>query len=247
MWAQKPWKIETQRPTGVLSVTISFPAGLCLCWNTSLGPRRIPTPFQDATSAKQNLENIYVLINVLLDQTCSVSSRPVHKGRAPSRPSHPSRVTLWPQPIGYFLFVSSLLSLSYKCFLPFVPFWRSLKGDHPLHEVLNKVYLYHLSCLSVQFSSVAQACLTLCNPMNCSMPGLPVHHQLPEFTQTHVHRVNDVIQPSHPLSSPSPPAPNSSQHQGLFRQVSSSHEVAKVLEFQLQHQSFQWTPRTDLL
>ena len=100
---------------------------------------------------------------------------------------------------------------------------------------------------SVQFSSVARLCPTLCDPMNHSTPGLPVHHQLPEFTQTHVHRVCDAIQPSHPLSSPSPPAPNPSQHHGLFQWVNSSHEGAKVLEFQLQHQSFQWTPRTDLL
>ena len=78
--------------------------------------------------------------------------------------------------------------------------------------------------------------------MNHSTPGLPVHHQLPEFTQTHVHRVGDAIQPSHPLSSPSPPAPNPSQHQGLFQGVNSSYEVAKELEFQLQHQSFQWIP-----
>ena len=78
--------------------------------------------------------------------------------------------------------------------------------------------------------------------MNRSMPGLTVHHQLPEFTQTHAHQLGDVIQPSHPLSSPSPPAPNPSQHQGLFQWVNSSHEVFKVLEFQLQHQSFQWTP-----
>ena len=78
--------------------------------------------------------------------------------------------------------------------------------------------------------------------MNRSMPGLPVHHQLLESTQTHVHWVGDVIQPSHPLSSPSSPALNPSQHQGLFKWVSSSHQVAKVLEFQLQHQSFQWTP-----
>ena len=99
---------------------------------------------------------------------------------------------------------------------------------------------------SVQFSSVAQSYPTLCDPMNRSMLGLPVYHQLPEFTQTHVHRVGDAIQPSHPLLSPSPPAPNPSQHQGLFKWVSSSHQVAKVLEFQLQHQSFQWTPRTDL-
>ena len=83
--------------------------------------------------------------------------------------------------------------------------------------------------------------------MNHGTPYLSVHHQLLEFTQTHVHRVSDAIQPSHPLSSPSPPAPNTSQHQGLFQWVNSSHEVAKVLEFQLQHQSFQWTPRADLL
>ena len=100
---------------------------------------------------------------------------------------------------------------------------------------------------SVQFSSVAQSCPTLCNPMNRSTPGLPVHHQLLEFTQTHVHQGSDAIQPPHPLSSPSPPAPSPSQHQGLFQWVNSSHEVAKVLEFQLQHQSFQRTPRTDLL
>ena len=92
---------------------------------------------------------------------------------------------------------------------------------------------------SVQFSSVAQSSPTLCDPMNRSTPGLPVHHQLPEFTQTHVLRVGDAIQPSHPLSSPSPPAPNPFQHQSLFQWVNSSHEVAKVLEFQLQHQSFQ--------
>src|SRR5574337_948761 len=83
--------------------------------------------------------------------------------------------------------------------------------------------------------------------MNRSTPGLPVHHQLPEFTQTHVHRVSDAIQPSHPLSSPSPPAPNPSQHQSLFQCINSSHEVAKVLEFQLQHHSFQRNPRADLL
>ena len=99
---------------------------------------------------------------------------------------------------------------------------------------------------SVQFSSVTQSCPTPCDPMKCSMPGLPVHHQLPEFTQTHIHRVSDAIQPSHPLSSPSPPAPNPSQHQSLFQRVNSSHEVARVLEFQLQHHSLQRTPRADL-
>ena len=86
-------------------------------------------------------------------------------------------------------------------------------------------------------SSVAQSCLTLCDPMDCSTPGLPVHHQLPELTQTHVHC--DASPPSHSLSSPPPPALILSQHQGLFKWVSSSHQVAKVLEFQLQHQSFQ--------
>ena len=86
---------------------------------------------------------------------------------------------------------------------------------------------------SDQIRSVTQSCPTFCNPMNRSTPGLPVHHQLLEFTQTHVHPVSDAIQPSHPLSSPSPLTPNPSQHQRLFQWVNSSHEVAKVLEFQL--------------
>ena len=86
----------------------------------------------------------------------------------------------------------------------------------PSHKEVLSMQL-KLFLLSVQFSSVAQLCLTLCNPMNRSTPGLPVHHQLPESTQTHVHRVGDAIQPSHPLLSPSPPAPNPFQHQGLFQ------------------------------
>ena len=98
-----------------------------------------------------------------------------------------------------------------------------------------------------QFSSVTQSCLTLCDPMDCSITGFPVHHQLPELTQTHVHWVSDAIQSSDPLSSPPPPTFNLSQHQGLFQWVSSFHQVAKVLEFQLQHQSFQWIFRTDIL
>ena len=96
-------------------------------------------------------------------------------------------------------------------------------------------------------SLVTRSCPTICDPMNCSMPGLPVHHQLLEFTQTHVHRVSDAIQSSHPLLSPFPPALNPSQHQSLFQWVNSSHEVAKVLEFQLQHHSLQRNPRVDLL
>ena len=95
-----------------------------------------------------------------------------------------------------------------------------------------------------QFSSVAQSCPSLCEPMDCSTPGLPVYNQLPEFTQIHVHWIGDGIQPSHPLSSPSPPASSLSKHQGLLQWVSSLHQAAKVLEFQLQRQSFQWIFRT---
>ena len=101
--------------------------------------------------------------------------------------------------------------------------------------------------LSVQFSSVTQSCLTFCNPMNRSTPGFPAHHQLLELTQTHVHQVGDAIQPSHPLSSPSPPTFYLSQHQVLFQWLSSLYKVAKVLEFQLQHQSYQWIFRTHFL
>ena len=98
----------------------------------------------------------------------------------------------------------------------------------------------------LQFSSVAQLSPTLCNLMDCSMPAFPVHHQLLEFTQTHVHWVSDAIHPSHPLSSPSPPTFNLSQHQGLFKWIS-LHHVARVLGFQFQHKSFQWILRTDFL
>ena len=127
-----------------------------------------------------------------------------------------------------------------------------MRGSHALHRHLCYILdpLSSSPCSrslngSVQFSSVAQLCPTLLDPMDCSTPGLPVHQQLPEFTQTHVHWVGDAIQLSHPLSSPSPPALNLSQHEGIFKWVSSSHRVAKVLEFQLQHQSFQWIFRTD--
>ena len=107
------------------------------------------------------------------------------------------------------------------------------------HKAWTRVF-----CIVV--SSVTQLCLPLCDSIDCSTPGLPVHHQLPEFTQTHVHWVGDAIKPSHPLSSPSP-AFKLSQRQSLFQWVSSLHQVAKVLEFQLQHQSFQWIFRTDFL
>ena len=97
------------------------------------------------------------------------------------------------------------------------------------------------------FSSVTQSCLTLCDPMDCSTPGFPVHHLLPELAITHVHWFGGAIQPSHSLPSPSPPAFNLSQHQGLFQWVSSSYQVNKLLELQLQHQSFQWIFRIDFL
>ena len=105
--------------------------------------------------------------------------------------------------------------------------WLYLSHKHFVNHYLHSVLIHY------QFSSVAQSCPTLCDPMNRSTPGLPVHHQLPEFTQTHVHRVRDAIQPSHPLSSPSPSAPNPSQHQSLLKRVNFSHEVSKVLELQL--------------
>ena len=116
--------------------------------------------------------------------------------------------------------------------------WRIPWTEEPgrLQSIASQSQTW-LKWLSIWFSSVR----------SLSRVWLPVRHQLLEFTQIHVHWVSDAIQPSHPLSFPSPAAFNLSQHQGIFQWVSSSHQVAKVLEFQLQHQSFQWTPRTDLL
>ena len=150
---------------------------------------------------------------------------------APGIQYHASNLDWW--------FVSYMILYMFQCHSP--------KSSHPLplphspkdcsiHQCLFCCLIYKVI---VQFSSVTQSCPTLHDPMNHSMPGLPVHHQLLEFTQTHVHWVSNAIQPSHPLLFPSPPALNLSQHQGLFQLVSSSHQVVKVLEFQLQHQSFQ--------
>ena len=158
---------------------------------------------------------------------------------------------LWKQHEGFQLYIELVLSLSqlwvndfqYTKDQTFSQTWIYEVGNFTNYPYLNTTLLIkqqpkwvqgkmdHLS--SVQFSSVTQSCPTLCDPMTLSTPGLPVPHQLPEFTQTHVHRVSDAIQPSHPLSSPSPPASNPSQYQSLFQWVNSSHEVAKVLEFQL--------------
>ena len=114
------------------------------------------------------------------------------------------------------------------------------QGTSEVHKITYRYTLHILLFLTVdhqfstvQFSSVAHSCLPLCHPMNRNTPGLPIHHQLPEFTQTHVHQVSHASQTSHPLSFPSPLVPNPSQHQSLFQWVNSSHEVAKVLEFQL--------------
>ena len=143
-------------------------------------------------------------------------------------------------------------SIYHKVLSPFYK-WESSDSEHVKVTCLDCTSLV-FNCsrvirgiFQVQFSSVAQSCLTLCEPMNYSTPGFPVHHQLLELTQTHVLRVSDAIQPYHPLSSPSPPAFNLSQHQGLFQWVSALHQVAEVLELQLQHQSFQWMLRTDFL
>ena len=163
------------------------------------------------------------------------------------------------KPGGTCLYNIDSFQFSNLCFIPpgkteWQKWTNSLVAIQALcHHLLCILYtvsliLFHrIFVLQHQFCSITQSCPTLCDPMNCSTPGLPVHHQLPESTKTHVHWVGDAIQPSYPLSSPSPPAHNPSNHPCLFQSVSSSHEVAKVLEFQLQHQSFQWTPRTYLL
>ena len=114
------------------------------------------------------------------------------------------------------------------------------------HLTTILIWLWNISN-SFLVSSAIQYSPTLCDPMDCSRSCLPIHHQQPELAQTHVHQVSDAVQPSHPLSSPSPPAFNLSQHQVLFQWVHSSHLVAKVWELQLQHQAFQWILRVDFL
>ena len=123
--------------------------------------------------------------------------------------------------------------------------WIWLSDWTELNWTEHDLEIKNHTITSVQFNSVTQSCPTLQDPMDCSMPGFPVHHQHLGLTQTHVHRVGDAIQPSHPLSSPSPLAFNLSQHRDLFQWVSSSHQVAKVLEFQLQYWSFQGIFSTD--
>ena len=136
---------------------------------------------------------------------------------------------------------------NFNTLFKWIPIHSTLGNAKVKKVIITFILLLWINTYILQFSSVAQLCPTLCGPMNRSMPSFPVNHQLLEFTQIYVHRVGDAIQPSHPLSSPFPPAPNPSQHQSLFQWVNSSHEVAKVLEFQLQHHSSQRTPRDDLL
>ena len=140
----------------------------------------------------------------------------------------------------YFFF---LISLPFSVLRALSP-WGFLGLLKSFVSWLSK--LLCLIIMGVHCCSVAQWCLTLCDPMDCSTPGLPVHHQLPELVQAHVHRVGDAIQPSYPLSSPSPDS-DLSQHRGLFKWVSPLHLVAKVLKLQFQQQSFQWIFRTDFL
>ena len=179
-----------------------------------------------------------------------VPPHPIPQGHpsalAMSTLSHASNLDWWS--------ISHMVIYRFQCY--------SLKSSHPclfpqsptvcsLHlclfccltyRVIIIIFLNSVCIYWVQFSSVAQSCLTLCDPMNRSTPGLPVHHQLLEFSQTHVHWVGNAIQPSHPLSSPSPPALNLSQHQGLFQWVRSSHQVAKALASLLPMNIQGWSP-----
>ena len=152
----------------------------------------------------------------------------------------------------HHIFIHSSVNGHLSCFhvLSIVKNASMNTGVHVSFQIRDFVfsrYMHKNEIAAVQFSSVTQSCLTISDSMDCSTPGLPVHHQLRKLTQTDVNWVSDAIQPSHPLSSLSPPAFSLSQHQGPFKWVSSSHKVAKVLELQLQHQSFQWIFRTDFL
>ena len=143
--------------------------------------------------------------------------------------------------INIITIITAIVHIVFIFFQVLTAFWSPKSQEKQILPGKGHLLSFNYQCgsqlwLHIQFSSVQSLShARLCDPMNRSTPGLPVHHQLPEFTQTHVHRVRDTIQPSHLLSFPSPPAPNPSQHQGLFQWVNSSHEVAKVLEFQPQH------------
>ena len=143
-----------------------------------------------------------------------------------------------------FLYIVVILVSVLRCDISYCDFDLHFSDANDIEHFficLRAICMLSLEkCLLKSFSSVTQSCLTLCDPVDCSTPGFPVHHHLPETAQTHIYWVGDAFQIFHPLSSPSPSAFNLSQHQGLFQWVSSSHQVAKVLELQLQHQSFHW-------
>ena len=151
--------------------------------------------------------------------------------------------------LGFITFFITLQQLSSSPLLPLNYFFHdSIRVLVGIFLKIPSIKIIWKSPVQMFISSVVtQSCPTLCDPMDGSTPGFPIHYQLSEFTQTHVHWVSDAIQPSHPLSTPFPPAFNLSQHQGLFKWVSYSHQVAKVLEFQLQHQSYQWIFRTHFI
>ena len=179
------------------------------------------------------------------DRPSRLPPHPIVFKRTPSRQKRQSMK--WDKIFANHICDKRLISRIYKEFLQLNNKTQFLKWVEYLNryilkkdiQIANKHMKICSTSLIIQFSSVTQLRLTLCDPMDCSMPGFPVHQQLLGLTQTHVHRVSDASQPSHPLSFPSPPAFNLSQHRGLFQWVSSSHQVAKVLDFQLQHQSFQ--------
>jgi len=159
------------------------------------------------------------------------------------------QVTLWTAPSGGASGLLTCFSQSRFAFISF-KFWVHFSLE--IHKQKQKCASasrieVKIEDSSIESTSVTQLYLILCDPMDCSTPGFPVRHQLPELAQTYVCWVGDAIQPSHPLSSPPPSAFNLSQHQGLFQWISSLHQVVKVLELQLQHQSFQWIFRTDFL
>ena len=144
--------------------------------------------------------------------------------------------------------VHSVLCTTMQTFLQEERFQEAKIHPSPMFLALGQMWNFTRVFLqAVICCSVVQSCLSLCDPLHCNTPGFPVHHRLLEFSQAHVHWVSNAIQPSHPLLSPSPPAFSLSQHQSLFQWVGSSHWIAKVLELQLRHQSFQWICRVDFL
>ena len=153
-------------------------------------------------------------------------------------PSPGDHLDPWIRPRSPALWADSLLS---------EPLGKSYSQYYSLMYINSIFIITQRAMAPISVSSVVQSCPTLCDPMDYTMPGFLVHHQLLELTQTHVHWVSDTIQPPHPLSSPSPPTFKLSQDHGLFKWVSSSHQMAEVLQFQLKHRSFQWIFRTDFL